>query len=51
MSASSSDLRVAIAEALYSTSARLLPDVCERFGLPPGTYDEAYASKKTYVMT
>jgi hypothetical protein len=46
----SADLRAAIANTLHSVSARLLPDLCERYGLSPGTYQEAYDSKRTYVM-
>ena len=43
-------LRQAIAKALYPTSANLLADVCEAFGLAPGTRDEAFNSKHQYVM-
>jgi hypothetical protein len=50
MSGTTSELRVAIVEALYPTSARLLPDVCVSLGLSPGTYDEAYSSKKNYLV-
>ena len=45
------DLRLAIAEALYPTSANLLPAVCLSFGLAPGTRDEAMSSKRVYVQT
>ena len=45
-----SGLRQAIAEALYPTSANLLADVCEGFGMTPGTREEAFSSKRQYVM-
>ena len=44
------NLRQAVVDALYSTSATLLPDVCVSYGLDPGTRDEAMSSKRTYVM-
>ncbi|WP_247891815.1 abortive infection family protein [Azospirillum argentinense] len=44
-------LRTAIVEALYPTSANILPDVCEGLGLAPGTRNEAMSSKRTYVMS
>lgn len=43
-------LRQAIVDALYPISANLLADVCLSFGLAPGTRDEAFNSKKSYVM-
>jgi hypothetical protein len=42
-------LRTAIVEALYPISANMLADVCEAFGLAPGTRDEAFSSKRQYV--
>ena len=45
-----SGLRQAIAGALYPVSANLLADVCEGFGLAPGTREEAFSSKRQYVM-
>ncbi len=50
MSESASDLRAAIANAIHPITARLVPDVCERYGLAPGTYDEAFSSKRVYVL-
>ena len=43
-------IRSFIADALYPTSANQLPFVCERFGLAPGTVQDAFASKRTYVL-
>lgn len=43
-------LRPLIADALYRTKAYNLPAVCERYGLATGTSDEAFSSKKQYVM-
>lgn len=43
-------LRPLVAEALYPTSAYSLPAVCERYGLEPGEGDEAFSSKRRYVM-
>ena len=45
-----SELRQVIIETLYPTSANMLADVCEGFGLAPGTRDEAFSSKRNYVM-
>lgn len=45
-----SQLRHLVAEALYPTKAHSLPSVCERYGLEPGSADEAYNSKNRYVM-
>ena len=39
-----------IAEALYSTKSYSLPAVCERYGLEPGNGDEAFNSKRQYVL-
>jgi hypothetical protein len=46
-----SQLRHLVAGALYPTKAHTLPSVCERYGLEPGTGDEAFNSKTRYVMT
>tara|TARA_R110002049_G_scaffold264835_1_gene440974 strand:- start:35 stop:1171 length:1137 start_codon:yes stop_codon:yes gene_type:complete len=43
-------LRDLISSALYPTKAYTLPAVCERFGLEPGTVEEAFQSKNSYVM-
>src|SRR3954469_18323543 len=43
-------LRPLVAEALCPTSAYSLPAVCERYGLEPGEGDEAFSSKRRYVM-
>lgn len=43
-------LRPLVADALYSIKAHTLPSVCERFGLEPGSGDEAFSSKTQYVM-
>lgn len=43
-------LRSAIVEALYPTSANILPVVCEGLGLAPGDREEAFASKRNYVQ-
>jgi hypothetical protein len=43
-------LRPLIAAALYPTKAHILPSVCERYGLEPGTGEEAFSSKMSYVM-
>lgn len=45
-----SGLCESVADALYPTNANLLPSLCERFGLPPGTRDEAFSSKRNYVL-
>jgi hypothetical protein len=45
-----SQIRHLIAEALYSTKSYSLPAVCERYGLEPGTGDEAFNSKRQYVL-
>lgn len=44
------DLREAIADALYPLKSYQLPAVCERYGLAPGTEEEAYGSKRWYVL-
>lgn len=44
-------LRAAIVEALYPISANILSDVCEAFGLEPGTRDQAFSSKQRYIAT
>jgi hypothetical protein len=49
MAVSVAGLRQAIVETLYPTSANMLADVCEAFGLAPGTRDEAFNSKRNYV--
>ncbi|KAA0677460.1 hypothetical protein [Azospirillum brasilense] len=43
-------LRSAIVEALYPTSANILPVVCEGLGLASGDREEAFASKRNYVQ-
>lgn len=43
-------LRDLIAQALYPTKAYRLPAACERYGLSPGTNEEAFSSKTQYVM-
>ena len=45
-----SQLRHLVAEALYPTKSYSLPSVCERYGLEPGSQDEAFSSKTRYVM-
>jgi hypothetical protein len=45
-----SQIRHLIAEALYPTKSYSLPAVCERYGLEPGTGDEAFNSKRQYVL-
>ncbi len=45
-----SQLRHLVANTLYPTKAHYLPSVCERYGLEPGTNDEAFSSKTRYVM-
>jgi hypothetical protein len=45
-----SQLRHLVADALYPTKSYNLPAVCERYGLDPGTADEAFSSKARYVM-
>jgi hypothetical protein len=45
-----SQLRNLVADALYPTSAYSLPAVCERYGLEPGAGDEAFSSKRRYVI-
>jgi hypothetical protein len=45
-----SALRQAIVAALHPISANLLGDACEAFGLAPGTRDEAFNSKRNYVL-
>ena len=46
----STQLRDLITSTLYQVKAHTLPAVCERFGLEPGTGDEAFQSKTTYVI-
>jgi len=43
-------IRHLIAEALWPTNAFSLPAVCERYGLEPGDGDEAFSSKRRYVL-
>ncbi|WP_433616928.1 hypothetical protein ACQP2P_16280 [Dactylosporangium sp. CA-139114] len=43
------DLIDVIAEALHQVHYAELPEVGERYGLEPGTSDEAYSGKKWYV--
>lgn len=45
-----SELRTTIVEALYPTSANILPDVCEALGLASGNSNEAMSSKRSYVI-
>jgi hypothetical protein len=45
-----SQLRHLVAGALYPTKAYNLPSVCERYGLDPGTGEEAFSSKTSYAM-
>jgi hypothetical protein len=45
-----SQLRHLVADALYPTKSYNLPSVCERYGLEPGSPDEAFSSKTRYVM-
>jgi hypothetical protein len=40
-----SQIRHLVVDALYPASAYSLPAVCERYGLEPGTGDEAFSSK------
>jgi hypothetical protein len=42
-------LRSLIVDVLYPISANQLHLVCERFGLAPGTRDEAFSSKRLYI--
>uniref|UniRef100_A0A7C1P7F8 Abortive infection protein-like C-terminal domain-containing protein n=1 Tax=Agrobacterium albertimagni TaxID=147266 RepID=A0A7C1P7F8_9HYPH len=42
-------LRAAIVEALYPVSANILADVCEAFGLEPGTREQAFSIKQRFV--
>lgn len=44
------ELRQAIADALYPLRSYQLPRVCGRYGLAPGDEEEAYASKRWYVL-
>lgn len=46
-----SQIRHLVAQALYPTKSYNLPSVCERYGLEPGTSDEAFSSKTRYVMS
>ncbi|MBN9529894.1 MAG: abortive infection family protein [Alphaproteobacteria bacterium] len=46
-----SQIRHLVAEALYPTKSYELPAACERYGLAPGNDQEAFASKKTYVLS
>jgi len=43
-------LRHLVANGLYPIKAYSLPAVCERYGLDPGSSDEAFSSKTRYVM-
>lgn len=43
-------IRHLVAGALYPTKSYLLPSVCERLGMEAGTPEEAYSSKRSYVM-
>jgi hypothetical protein len=45
-----SQIRHLIAEALWHTKAYSLPAVCERYGLESGDGDEAFSSKRQYVL-
>ena len=45
-----SQLRPLVADALYPIKAHVLPSVCERLGLEPGSGNEAFNSKTQYVM-
>jgi hypothetical protein len=45
------DLREAIADALAQEKSYMLPGVCSRLGLDPGSDKEAYGSKRVYVRT
>ncbi len=49
MSVSSAQLRSLIVDALYPVSAYKLPDICVSVGLPSGTGEEAFQSKRTYI--
>lgn len=44
------DLRNSIAEALAEEKAYNLPSVCAGLGLAPGEEDEAFSSKRSYVL-
>lgn len=46
-----SQLRHLVADALYPTKSYNLSSVCERYGLEPGTSEEAFSSKTRYVMS
>ncbi len=43
-------LRDLVADALYGVKAHTLPTVCERYGIAPGSEEEAFNSKIRYVM-
>jgi hypothetical protein len=43
-------LQQIIADTLHQVSANQLPAVCERFGLATGTREEAFNSKRLYVL-
>jgi very-short-patch-repair endonuclease len=43
------ELREAIAEALAEEKAYNLPEICTALGLEPGTEEEAFSSKRSYV--
>ena len=43
-------IRHLVANALYEIKAHTLPSVCERYGLEPGTANEAFSSKTRYAM-
>ncbi|MBP2297095.1 abortive infection family protein [Azospirillum rugosum] len=45
-----SRLRELIADALHSVKSYQLPGACERLGLAPGTEDDAFRSKRVYVL-
>src|SRR5438132_1330729 len=45
-----SQLRALVADALYRENAYMLPAVCERYGLEAGTGEEAFSSKRRYVL-
>jgi hypothetical protein len=46
-----SQLRHLVTGALYPSKSYSLPAVCERYGLDPGTPDEAFSGKTRYVMS
>jgi AbiJ-like protein/abortive infection Abi-like protein len=46
----STQLRPLIAAVLYQVKSYTLPSVCERYGLEPGDGEEAFSSKRGYVM-